>query len=226
MTFKKKDFIEIEFTGKVKDGEIFDSNIKKDLENANLDFEPKPFVFSLGEGMFLKGVEDFLIGKEVGKYNVELSPEKAFGNREQKLIQVVSMKVFREQKMNPVQGAMFNFDGRLAKILSVSGGRVIVDFNNPVAGKDVVYEIKILRKVDDINEKTKALIQFLFKRDLNFEINEKKVILKVEKELVKFVELFKDKFKDILGLELEAREAIKKKEEDQEKDNKEESKTQ
>ena len=226
MTFKKKDFIEIEFTGKVKDGEIFDSNIKKDLENANLDFEPKPFVFSSGEGMFLKGVEDFLIGKEVGKYNVELSPEKAFGNREQKLIQVVSMKVFREQKMNPVQGAMFNFDGRLAKILSVSGGRVIVDFNNPVAGKDVVYEIKILRKVDDINEKTKALIQFLFKRDLNFEINEKKVILKVEKELVKFVELFKDKFKDILGLELEAREAIKKKEEDQEKDNKEESKTQ
>ena len=243
MTLKKKDFIEIEFTGKVKDGEIFDSNIKKDLENAKLDFEPKPFVFSLGEGMFLKGVEDFLIGKEVGKYNIELSPEKAFGNREPKLIQVVSMKVFREQKMNPVQGAMFNFDGRLAKILSVSGGRVIVDFNNPVAGKDVVYEIKILRKVDDINEKTKALIQFLFKRDLNFEINEKKVILKVEKELVKFVELFKDKFKDILGLELEAtpigvpsdtlkstsegKEALKKKEEgkeekqDQEKDNKE-----
>ena len=210
MTLKKKDFIEIEFTGKVKDGEVFDSNIKKDLEGTNLNFNPKPFIFCLGEGMFLKGAEDFLIGKEIGEHNIELSPEKAFGDRNQKLIQVVSMKVFREQKMNPVQGAMFNFDGRLAKILSVSGGRVIVDFNNPVAGKDVVYEMKVLRKVDDINEKTKALIQFLFKRDLNFEINEKKVILKVEKELVKFVELFKDKFKDILGLELEAKEALKK----------------
>tara|TARA_Y100000310_G_scaffold77666_1_gene74274 strand:- start:3224 stop:3940 length:717 start_codon:yes stop_codon:yes gene_type:complete len=203
MTLKKKDFIEIEFTGKVKDGEIFDSNIKKDLENANLDFEPKPFIFCLGEGMFLKGVEDFLIGKEIGEHNIELSPEKAFGNREPKLIQVISMKVFREQKMNPIQGAMFNFDGRLAKILSVSGGRVIADFNNPIAGKIVNYKIKVLRKVDDINEKTKALIQFLFKKDFDFEIKEKKLIIKVEKEIVKFVEFFKDKFKDILGLDLE-----------------------
>jgi|TARA_Y100000310_G_scaffold125312_1_gene124069 FKBP-type peptidyl-prolyl cis-trans isomerase 2 len=221
MTFKQKDFIEVEFTGKVKDGEIFDSNIKKDLEDANLDFKPKPFIFCLGEGMFLKGVEDFLIGKEIGEYNVELSPEKAFGKREPKLIQVMPMKIFREQKLNPIQGTMFNFDGRLAKILSVSGGRVIADFNNPIAGKDVVYKIKILRKVEDIKEKTKALIEFLFKRDLDFEVKEKKIIIKVEKELVKFVELFKDKFKDILGLDLEVKEVQKKKEEDKEKDNKE-----
>jgi FKBP-type peptidyl-prolyl cis-trans isomerase 2 len=221
MTFKQKDFIEVEFTGKVKDGEIFDSNIKKDLEDANLDFKPKPFIFCLGEGMFLKGVEDFLIGKEIGEYNVELSPEKAFGKREPKLIQVMPMKIFREQKLNPIQGTMFNFDGRLAKILSVSGGRVIADFNNPIAGKDVVYKIKVLRKVEDIKEKTKALIEFLFKRDLDFEVKEKKIIIKVEKELVKFVELFKDKFKDILGLDLEVKEVQKKKEEDKEKDNKE-----
>lgn len=210
MVLKKKDFIEIEFTGKVKDGEIFDSNIKKDLENTNLNFEPKPFIFSLDDGMFLKGVEDFLIDKEIGEYNIELSPEKAFGNREPKLIQVISMKIFREQKINPVQGTMFNFDGKLAKILSVSGGRVIADFNNPIAGKTVVYKIKILRKVDNINEKTKALIQFLFKKDLDFEIKGKKVTLKVEKEFVKVVEFFKEKFKDILDLDLEVKEALKK----------------
>tara|TARA_Y100000296_G_scaffold34796_1_gene40342 strand:- start:2976 stop:3680 length:705 start_codon:yes stop_codon:yes gene_type:complete len=206
MTLKKKDFIEIEFTGKVKDGEVFDSNIKKDLEGTNLNFNPKPFIFCLGEGMFLKGAEDFLIGKEIGEHNIELSPEKAFGDRNQKLIQVVSMKVFREQKMNPVPGAMFNFDGRIAKILSVSGGRVIVDFNNPIAGKDVIYKMKVLRKVDDINEKTKALIEFLFKDNLYFEIKDKKIIIEVKKELVKVVELFKDNFKKILDLDLEVKE--------------------
>ena len=78
-----------------------------------------------------------------------------------------------------------------------------------------------MRKVEDIKEKTKALIEFLFKRDLDFEVKEKKIIIKVEKELVKFVELFKDKFKDILGLDLEVKEVQKKKEEDKEKDNKE-----
>lgn len=213
MTFKKKDFIEIEFTGKLKDGEVFDSNIKKDLSQAKSDFKTKPFIFSIGEGMFLKGVEDFLIGKETGEHEIELSPEKAFGNREPKLVQVMPMKIFREQKINPIKGEMFNFDGRIAKILSVSGGRVVADFNNPIAGKDVVYKIKVLRKVENIKEKAKALIEFLFKRDLKFEIKEKKIILEVEKELVKFVELFKEKFKDILGLDLEVKEILKKEEE-------------
>ena len=222
MTLKKKDFIEIEFTGRVKDGEIFDSNIKEDLKNSDLNFEPKPFVFCLGEGMFLKSIEDFLIGKEIGKYNIELTPEKAFGNRDRKLIQEVSMKIFREQKLNPVPGMMFNLDGRIAKILSVSGGRVIVDFNNPVAGKIVIYKIKVLRKVEDINEKAKALIQFLFKKNMDFEIKEKKIILKVEKELVKFVEFFKDKFKEILSLDLEVKESPKKTDEKVKEEKKEE----
>ena len=65
MKLKKGDFIEIEYTGKVKDGEVFDSNIKEDLnemhKDHNHEVEPKPFIFSLGEGMFLKGIDDFLI---------------------------------------------------------------------------------------------------------------------------------------------------------------------
>ncbi|GAI92008.1 unnamed protein product, partial [marine sediment metagenome] len=68
MKLKKKDFIEIEFTARVKDGEVFDSNIEEDLKKLNPDAKAKPFVFCLEEGMFLKGVEDFLIGKDMGKY--------------------------------------------------------------------------------------------------------------------------------------------------------------
>ena len=210
MVLKKKDFIEIEFTGKVKDGEIFDSNIKEDLKNANLNFEPKPFIFGLGEKMFLEGIEDFLVGKEVGEYEVELPPEKAFGNRNSSLVKIISTRVFKENKLNPIPGMMFNLDGRAVKILSVSGGRITVDFNNPLAGKNVVYKIKVLRKVDDLNEKAKALIEFLFKKNLEFEISSsknqikgKKIIIKVEKGLLELVKLFSEKFKSALGLELE-----------------------
>ena len=210
MNLNKKDFIEIEFTGKVKDGEIFDSNIKKDIETAKLNVEPKPFIFCLGEGMFLKGVDDFLIGKEIGKYTIELSPEKAFGNRESKLVQMIPMKIFQQHKINPVPGVMFNFDNRMAKVLTVSGGRVMVDFNNPLAGKDIVYDINVLRKIEDTNEKIKAFINFLFRKDFKFEIKEKKLIVEVEKEMIKFVEMFKDKFKEIFKLELEIKEVEEK----------------
>ena len=207
MTLQKSDFIEIEFTGKIQGGEIFDSNIKEDIEKAKLKTSAKPFIFALGQGMFLKGVDDFLIGKEPGKeYHIELSPENAFGIRDPKQIQLIPSQIFKQHNVNPFPGALFNFDGKIAKILSVSGGRVRVDFNNPLAGKDVEYDIKILRKIDNTNEKINAFNNFLFKKEFKFEIKDKKLILEVDKPLVKFVEMFKEKFKEVFNLELEVKE--------------------
>ena len=206
MPLQKKDFIEIEFTGRVKDGEIFDSNIKQDLEKLDSKATPKPLVFCLGEGMFLKGVDDFLIGKEIGKYKIELTPENAFGNRDSSLVKMIPLKVFKQHNVNPVPGTVFNFDNRMAKILTVSGGRVMTDFNNPLAGKEVVYDVKVLRKVEDTNEKIKAFNDFLFRKDFKFEVKDKKLIIEVEKQMTKFVEMFKDKFKEIFNLDLEVKE--------------------
>ena len=211
MNLKEKDFIEIEFTGKVKDGEVFDSNIKEDLEKSDLELEAKPFVFSLGQGMFLKFLDDFLIGKNIGEeFEIELEPEKAFGKRNPSFVQTIPMSVFKERKANPFPGVMFNFDGRHGKVLTVSGGRVMVDFNNILAGKTVQYKIKVLRRITGINEKVKALNEFFLRKDFRFEVREKRLILEVEKPLVKLVELFKDKFKEILGLELEIKETEEK----------------
>ncbi len=211
MNLQKNDFIEIEFTAKVKNGEIFDSNIKEDLKKLNPDADPKPFVFCLGQGMFLKGVDDFLIGKSVGKYEIELQPEKAFGNRNPKFIKMIPRKVFIQQKLNPVPGAIFSFDNQVAKILAVSGGRIMVDFNNPIAGKTVLYAINLLRKLDDLDEKIKFFNEFLFKQNFKFEIKNKKLIMEVEKPLAKFVEMFKEKFKEIFELDLEVKEIVKEK---------------
>ncbi len=209
MTLQKKDFIEIEFTGKVKDGDVFDSNIKKDLEKLNPDAVAKPLIFCLGEGMFLEAIDDFLTGKELGRYKIELAPDKAFGKRLAQLVQMIPTKLFKSQKLNPYPGAVFNFDGRMAKVLTVSGGRIMVDFNHPLAGKDVVYEIHVLRKVEDLNEKVKAFIDFLFRREFKFSIEEKKIVIEVEKEFSKFVSMFKEKFKEVLGMELEIKEVDK-----------------
>jgi FKBP-type peptidyl-prolyl cis-trans isomerase 2 len=218
MAFQKKDFIEIEFTGRVKEGDIFDSNIKKDLEKLHAGhshaIETKPLIFCLGEGMFLKAIDDFLIGKPEtsASYNIELTSDKAFGKRMPQLVQPIPMKVFKNSNVNPVPGAMFNFDGKIAKILSVSGGRVMVDFNNPLAGKTVVYDINVLGKIDNLNEKIKSFIEFLFRKELKFSIENEKIVIEAEKEMVKFIEMFAGKFKEIFDLDLEVRETENKKE--------------
>ncbi len=216
MNLQKKDFIEIEFTGRIKDGEVFDSNIKEDLAKLNPNANSKSLIFCLGENMFLKGIEDFLIDKKIGKYKIELSPEKAFGIRDSKLVQMIPIKIFKQQKVNPVPGVIFNFDGKIAKILTLSGGRVMVDFNNPLAGKTVVYDVKVLRKIEDLNEKAKALIEFFTRKEFKFEIKDtpkgtsKKIIVYADKQFVQFLNLFKDKFKEILELELEVKEVVEK----------------
>ena len=217
MKLQKKDFIEIEFTGKTNEGKVFDSNTKEGLDELHVSqehkddhtHETKPLIYCLGEDMFLKGVDNYLIGKEIGKYEIELKPEEAFGKRDSKLIQMIPMKVFIQHKMNPVQGATLDFDGKRGRILSVSGGRVLVDFNNPLAGKEVIYTIKVKRKIEDTNEKIKAFNSFLFKKDFKFEIKGKKIIYESEGDFKKFLEMFKDKFKEIFGLELEVKEPKK-----------------
>lgn len=221
---EKKDFIEIEFTGRVQNGEIFDSNVEKDVKKAKLKTKPEPFIFSLGQGMFLKGVDDFLIGKEPGKtYEIKLDAKDAFGTRNPKLIKVVPLSTFKNHNVKPFPGAVFNFDGKPAKILSVSGGRVRVDFNNLLAGKDVEYNVNVLRKVTDIKEKAESLIKFLFRKDMDFKINEKdkKIIIKANPHFSKILKMFKDKFKEILDLDLEVDEIKEKSKSGAEKDTKE-----
>ena len=206
----KNDFVELEFTGKVKEGDIFDTNLKEEAKKLNLEMEERPLIICLGQNMILPSIDDFLIGKEIGKYTLELEPEKAFGTRTPSLVKTMPTKVFYDQKINPQAGMVFNFDGMIGKITVVSGGRVIVDFNHPLSNKTVIYELNVKRKVEDEKEKARVLIEFMFKRKLNFEIKDKKVIIEIENKFQPIIAFFSEKFKEIIGLELDTKQEVKK----------------
>ncbi len=205
MQVRKNDFVEIEFTGSA-DGKIFDTNIKKEAEKINLKIEEVPLIVCIGQGMLVKGFDNALEGKELDKeYKIKLSPEEAFGARNKELIKIIPLKVFREKNIAPAAGLVLNFDGFLARIITVSGGRVITDFNNPLAGKETEYTFKIKRKITDEKEKINALQDFFFKKRFEFEIKDKKVVFR-DKNIKPLIEMFKDKFKEILNLGVETEE--------------------
>lgn len=229
-TTKKKDFVEIEFAGKAN-GELFDTNIPEKIKEMNPNIkeeelrEVKPLFVCVGQEMLLSGFDEALEGKEIGKeYKITLLPEKAFGKREPKLIKVMPIKLFLEKKIQPAAGMTIYLDNFLVKIISVSGGRVIVDFNNPLAGKTIEYDFKILRKVDKTEEKINALMDFFFKKRFEFSVEDKKLVIKAEKNFAKFIDMHKEKFKEIIGLEFEIRE-VEKKEESEKIEKKEVNKT-
>jgi FKBP-type peptidyl-prolyl cis-trans isomerase 2 len=203
---KKNDFVEIEFTARVKGGDIFDTNIKKDAEKLDIDQKKiKPLVLSIGNKMIVEGLDTDLEGKEEGKkYSLEINPEKAFGKRNPQLVRMIPLKVFAEQNVQPQKGMQFSLDGQLVRIISVSGGRVLADFNNPLAGKVVTYDFKINKKVEDLKEKVNALQEFFFRKVFDFETKEKEITFKVPKEMEKFIELFSKNFEDILGVKIKA----------------------
>ena len=208
---KKKDFVEIKFTG-IANNKIFDSNIEEDLKTLDEKAKPQKTIVCIGEGMVPLGLDKELESKEINKqYEITIPPKEAFGPRRKELIRIIPMKLFLEQKVNPQTGMVFTLDNQLVKILAVSGARVTVDFNNPLAGKDLTYKFKIIRVLSEKDEKEKIeeLLQFFLRFTPAFEIKEGKVILKGPKGFEMFINALKDKFKELINKELEFQELSK-----------------
>ena len=167
MVIKEKEFVEIEYTGRIKsDDIIFDTTEEKiakenKIHNPNMPYGP--ITVCVGTGSVLIGLEKSIIGKEIGKsYKIELSPENAFGKKDAKLLKIVNKNVFIKSNINPVPGLQVNIDGITGVIKNVTGGRTVVDFNHPLSGKGLVYDLKINRLVTDAKEKIVSLVSLQF----------------------------------------------------------------
>lgn len=163
---KKGDFIEVDFVGKTKDdNKVFDLTREEDAKKYNL-HNPKaryrPLIVCIGEKHLLKGIEDFLISKPEGKYSIDLKPEEAFGLKDPNLMKMVPLNIFQKQNIKPFPGLRINMDGILGTVRTVSGGRVVMDFNHPLAGKEVIYEVEVKRIVKEDKEKITGLLEITF----------------------------------------------------------------
>jgi FKBP-type peptidyl-prolyl cis-trans isomerase 2 len=205
---KKGDFIELEFSG-WSNGELFDSTKKEDLEAMGSKEEGKNSKIIVGQKLLVPGFDKALEGKEIGKeYEISLTPEEGFGKRNREFVKILPLKVFTEKQITPQPGMTLALDQSLVRVLAVSGARVSVDFNNPMAGKNLKYKFKIIKKIEDEKEKAEVVFEIFFRQVPDFEIKENKIVVNGEKNLEIFVNAFKDKFKDFLGkdLVLESRE--------------------
>ncbi len=188
----KKTFIEIDFTGKIKEnGAVFDTTIKKVALDNNLNPNSKyePAVICVGEGYIFKKLEDSLIGKGIGnKVKVELSAEEAFGKKDSKKIHLLPASVFLKQKIRPSIGLQVNVNNMMGIIRTVTGGRCMVDFNHPLSGKDLVYNIKINKLVvDDIKKINSVIKSELAIEDFKIEKKEKDIVVKFGEKVNKFL---------------------------------------
>jgi peptidylprolyl isomerase len=160
---QKGNFIIIDYTAKVKEtGEVFDTTLEEVAKKEHLYkegeiYEPKLLV--IGEGWVLKALDDSLPTMETEKASsVEISQDKAFGARDPEKVRRVPLRNLIEKGITPTLGARIEYGGKMATVRTLGAGRALLDFNPPLAGKTLVYEVTIKKKLDSEEQKIRALI--------------------------------------------------------------------
>jgi len=136
---EKGDKVKVEYTGKLEDGTIFDSSEK---QGAPLEFE-------VGAGQVIKGFDEAVIGMEKDEEKkVTIKPEEGYGQRNPELMKDIPKESFpQDQEISPGMIFMIKVqDGRQfpAVISEIKEDAVTIDLNPPLAGKTLIFEIKLL----------------------------------------------------------------------------------
>jgi len=129
----------VHFTLKLEDGSTAEST------RAN----GKPALFRLGDGSLSAALEGALLGLKAGETKqFTLAPEEAFGGVSPDLIQYFSRRDFIDAG-EPEVGAIMLFSGMGGSempgvIREVSGDSITVDFNHPLAGHRIQFDVEVL----------------------------------------------------------------------------------
>jgi len=163
MPFKKGDFLLIEYTAKVKEtGKTFDTTKEDVAKKEHLYKEGEiyePNLTVIGEGWVLKTLDDNLPTLQLKKpKTIEIPPDKAFGPRDHEKLKTIPLRRLRDKGITPKLGMSIEYEKKLATIRTVGAGRVTLDFNPPLAGKTLVYEVTAKKKLKTHKEKISALI--------------------------------------------------------------------
>jgi FKBP-type peptidyl-prolyl cis-trans isomerase 2 len=170
MAIENGDVVKIDLVGRVnsQSGPVFQCTIEQVAKDEGIYDEKEkshyePRLVIVGKKMVLDGIEEALVGMEVGETKeLVLPPEKAFGKSDPKKRQFFSLPEFRKKfKKAPrvgdsVELAQSHEQGR---VVHIAQGKVIVDMNHVLADREVFYTVKVVEKMEGEDAKLKAMIE-------------------------------------------------------------------
>lgn len=133
--------VTLHFALKLDDGSVVDST-----------FDKTPATFVVGDGNLLPGFEKALLGLSAGaKDSFVIKPENGFGQANPNNLQDFPRDQFNDIEL--VEGLMLSFaDAQKAElpgvVKSFDEQTVVIDFNHPLSGRDVIFEVEVLEVAD------------------------------------------------------------------------------
>jgi FKBP-type peptidyl-prolyl cis-trans isomerase SlpA len=135
---KENNTVKVNYTGKLSDGQVFDSSEGKE-----------PLEFTLGQGQLIPGFEKGLIDMKLKeKKTITIDKEEAYGKINDDLIQEVNKNQL-PQDMTPEVGMGLvskSPDGQEMnlRVVEVKEESVVIDGNHPLAGKDLIFDLEVV----------------------------------------------------------------------------------
>src|ERR687891_23129 len=164
MTLERGSLILVDYTAKVKDSnEVFETTREEEAKKSDL-FDPtrryEPRLISIGEGWVLKGLDEALEAANIGdKIDVEITPDKGFGERDPNKVRMVAQRKLGEKADEVRVGDVIEIDHRTGIVRYVGSGRVQIDFNHRFAGRTLTYDVDVVKKVESDDDKIISLIK-------------------------------------------------------------------
>jgi len=135
---KKGDTVKVHYTGKLEDGQVFDSSAGKE-----------PIEFTIGEGNILRGIELAVMGMSPGDTKTEvIQPSDAFGEYQPDLVQDIEkarfpddieVEVGQQLKITQPSGPPV-----IVTVVAITDTHVTLDANHPLAGKNLTFDIELV----------------------------------------------------------------------------------
>jgi peptidylprolyl isomerase len=135
---KAGDTVQVHYTGKFKDGSVFDTSVQRD-----------PFEVTLGQRQVIPGFEEAVVGMQPGEVKTtQVPPEKGYGDRREDLILEVGRdKVPPELDVQVGKRLKVGTQGgqpMAAEVIDVADDVIKLDANHPLAGRELTFDIQLV----------------------------------------------------------------------------------
>jgi FKBP-type peptidyl-prolyl cis-trans isomerase SlyD len=173
MPIQNGEFITLSYTGSVA-GKVFDTTSEEVAQDAGIHNPGAPYgpvTIRVGNQHVILGLDEALEGKEIGfEGEIDIPAEKAFGPHERDKVEAFNKNSFKEKlKIGMTITVPDKGEGT---VVDVIGNRALIDFNHPLAGKELHYWYRIEGEVTDIEEQVKGLIRLYAGRDMDISFND------------------------------------------------------
>jgi len=161
---KKGSLIYLDYVARTKeDGEIFDLTIEDVAKEEGVFKENaryEPILVAVGHNWLLEAIEEELVGMKVGESKrIEVPPERGAGPRDPKKIKLIPKTRLAKLGAKPIKGERVKMGNDEGVITHVTGRKVRVDFNSPLAGKTLVFDVTVRDIVKGTKEKLLAIVK-------------------------------------------------------------------